>query len=58
MLHFTGSNTLSPILMYADLTVITNKECADIYGSYITPTKICTSTHDSQSPCDVSFPFI
>jgi len=57
MLHFTGSTTVSPTLNYVDLTVITNTECAAIFGSIITPTKICTSTPGGQSPCNVSFSF-
>jgi len=57
MLLFTGSTTVSPTLNYVDLTVITNTECAAIFGSIITPTKICTSTPGGQSPCNVSFSF-
>ena len=57
MLHFTGSNSVSPTLNYADLIVIKNKKCADIYGSIITCTKHCTSTTGGKSTCNVSFSF-
>ena len=56
MLHFTDSG-VSPTLNYVDLTVITNTECAAVYGSIITPTKICTATPNGQSTCNVSFSF-
>ena len=57
MLRFTGSSTISSILNYVDLTVITNTECAATYGSIITSTKICTATTNGQSTCNVSFSF-
>ena len=57
MLHFTGSISVSTNLNYVDLTVITNTQCANIYGSIITPTKICTATPNGQSTCNVSFRF-
>jgi len=57
MLHSTGSTSISPTLNYVDLTVITNTECAAIYGSIITPTKICAATTGGQSTCNVSFSF-
>ena len=56
MLHFIASG-VSPTLNYVDLTVITNTQCAGIYGSIITPTKICTATSNGQSTCNVSFSF-
>ena len=55
MLHFTGLPVMSPTLNYVDLTVITNTECAGIFGTLITSTKICTATTGGQSPCKVSF---
>jgi len=33
------------------LTVITNEECANIYGNIITSTKICTATTGGMSTC-------
>ena len=40
-----------------DLTVITNSQCANTYGSVITSTKLCTSTAGGRSTCSVSFSF-
>jgi len=46
-----SSSSISQTLNYVDLTVITNTQCANVYGSIITPTKICTATTGGQSPC-------
>jgi len=56
LLHFTASG-VSPTLNYVDLTVITNTECANIYGTIVTATKICCSTPGGKSTCNVSFSF-
>nr|AGM32844.1 trypsin-like serine protease [Coptotermes formosanus] len=45
------SSGISPTLQYVDLTVITNTECADVFGSFITPSKLCTATTGGQSTC-------
>jgi len=48
----TSDNSgLSPTLNYVDLTVITNAECAAVFGNAITDVKICTSTPGGQSTC-------
>uniref|UniRef100_A0A1V1FKM4 Putative serine protease 64 isoform A n=1 Tax=Reticulitermes speratus TaxID=60591 RepID=A0A1V1FKM4_9NEOP len=38
-------------LQYANMSVIANRECFDIYPSYVTSTMICVSTADKRSPC-------
>jgi secreted trypsin-like serine protease len=39
-----ASSDLNPKLMFVDVTVIDNKECADFHGSDINKSKICVDT--------------
>jgi hypothetical protein len=48
--------TFNPTLNSVDLTVMSNTECASIYG-IITANKLCCYTPDGQSICYVSFLF-
>jgi len=41
-------------LRYADMSVIANSKCMETFGLLITDTKICVSTADKKSPCNVS----
>ncbi|XP_067003861.1 brachyurin [Anabrus simplex] len=49
----TSSNSgVSSTLNYADLTVITNTNCARYFGSVINSSKICTTGVNGRSPCN------
>ncbi|PSN39432.1 hypothetical protein C0J52_12351 [Blattella germanica] len=49
---YTSSTSISSTLQYVDLSVITNNECANTYGSVITSTKLCVRTSGGQSTCN------
>ena len=57
MVHFTDSNAASQILNFVDLTVITNQQCAQTFGSIIIASTLCCATSNGQSTCNVSFSF-
>lgn len=45
---------LSPVLREVNLTTVTNDDCAQVFGSIIDETKICTSGVDGKATCNVS----
>jgi hypothetical protein len=51
---FPDCTTISPTLQYVDLSVMKNSLCEETFGDLITDTKICVSTGDLKSPCNVS----
>jgi hypothetical protein len=51
---FPGSETISRTLQYVDLSVVANNVCEEIFEELITDTKICVSTNNLKSPCNVS----
>jgi hypothetical protein len=46
------SSTVNPNLIFVYLKVIANTECADVYDSIFTPTKICTSNIEDMNTCN------
>jgi len=46
-----SDTSVSPTLKYVDLTAISNTDCAAIYGSIITATKLCCGTSGGKSTC-------
>jgi len=59
ILRFSGwgdtsedNSTAIPLLTFAYLTAITNTECANVYDSIFTPTKICTSNIEDMNTCN------
>jgi len=40
-------------LQYADMSVIKNIECMETFGWFIRDSKICVSTAERKSPCNV-----
>lgn len=51
-----NSQTLVEELNYAEVSVISNEECAEIYGNnVITYAVLCAVGSSSQGPCNVKF---
>jgi len=53
LLHFSVNNEICSTLRYVYLLVITNRECQETFGPLITTTKICVSTPEFISLCNV-----
>ncbi|XP_069700742.1 brachyurin-like [Periplaneta americana] len=49
---YDGATGITPALQFVDLTVITNNECAQTFGSGITSSNLCVSTYGGQSTCN------
>ncbi|KAF4520520.1 hypothetical protein B566_EDAN004794 [Ephemera danica] len=47
-----GSTSVSNVLKYADVTVISNTDCARTFGPAIKPSKICVATTGGSGPCN------
>jgi hypothetical protein len=50
----TGASGVTNVLNYVDLQVITNTECASVFGSYIVSSTLCLATPGGKSTCSVS----
>jgi len=50
---FAVSPNRSATLQYADMSVISNSVCMVTFGFLINGMKICVSTPDKRSPCNV-----
>lgn len=52
--HAVAVTGVTDVLNYVDLLVITNTQCATVFGSYIISSTLCVSTLGGQSTCNVS----
>ncbi|KAK3911615.1 Chymotrypsin BII [Frankliniella fusca] len=47
----SDDSTISQILKYTDLTILSNKQCEAVYGNTVTSTKLCLSSENGNSIC-------
>jgi hypothetical protein len=52
--HALAVAGVTAVLNYVDLSVITNAQCATVFGSYVISSTLCVSTLDGHSTCNVS----
>lgn len=51
-LIFSEATTVSPVLRYVELTVISNDRCSVYFAGLIRPGNICTDGESFKSPCN------